>query len=56
MCEVEDAYRRAAKAQQKDGELEVDDDAVVSMGEDPGAYVQAWIWVPDSDLQGEDMA
>lgn len=28
-----------------DGELEVDDDAVVSRGGDPGAYVMCWTWV-----------
>jgi len=28
-----------------DGELEIDDNAVVSHGEDNGAYVQAWVWV-----------
>lgn len=41
-----DIYRRAAKEQHhRDGEIEVDDDAKVSLGDDPGAYVQAWIWV-----------
>lgn len=29
----------------RDGELEIDDNAVVSHGEDNGAYVQAWVWV-----------
>lgn len=28
-----------------DGETEVDDDAIVSEGDDNGAYVQAWVWV-----------
>ena len=28
-----------------DGELEIDDNAIVSYGEDNGAYVQAWVWV-----------
>lgn len=28
-----------------DGELEIDEDAVVSHGGDNGAYVQAWLWV-----------
>lgn len=32
-----------------DGEIEVDTDALVSRGEDPGCYVQAWIWVSDND-------
>lgn len=39
-------FRNIAKEQlQKDGELEIDDDAVVSISEDGGAYVQAWVWV-----------
>jgi hypothetical protein len=29
----------------RDGELEIDDNAVISHGEDNGAYVQAWVWV-----------
>ncbi len=29
----------------RDGELELDDNAVISEGEDNGAYVMAWIWV-----------
>jgi len=28
-----------------EGEIEVDDGAPVSIGEDAGAYVQAWVWV-----------
>lgn len=38
-------YRKIAKELQKDGELEIDDDAIVSISEDGGAYVQAWVWV-----------
>lgn len=29
-----------------DGEIEIDGNAVVSRGDDPGAYVAAWLWVP----------
>lgn len=29
----------------REGELEIDDNAVVSWGFDNGAYVQAWLWV-----------
>ena len=43
------AYLAAAKLRQKDGELEIDDDAKVAPGDDPGAYVQAWIWVSDQE-------
>lgn len=45
------AYREAAReCHQEDGVLEVDDDAVISFGDDPGAYVQAWVWVSEEDL------
>ncbi len=30
---------------EKEGELEIDDDAVVSESDENGAYVQAWAWV-----------
>lgn len=29
----------------RDGELEIDDNAVVSESDDGGAYVQAWVWI-----------
>jgi hypothetical protein len=41
------AYQNGADALASDGEIEVDDDAVVSIGGDGGAYVQAWLWVSD---------
>lgn len=31
--------------QRSAGDLEIDDDAKVSEGDDNGAYVQAWVWV-----------
>lgn len=31
---------------QDEGSIEIDGGAVVSRGDDPGAYVQAWVWVP----------
>lgn len=40
-------YRQLAESQAEDGEIEVDDGAVVSPGDDPGAYVMAWLWVPE---------
>jgi hypothetical protein len=42
----------------EEGEIEVDNDARVSIGEDDGAYVAAWVWVPlkkekaNSQVQG----
>lgn len=48
-------YRAFAQGYlQRDGDLEFDDNAVVSMGDDPGAYVQGWKWVDRSDLPDED--
>lgn len=46
--EISDAdYRDAARElKEHEGELEIDDEAVVSQGGDPGAYVQAWVWIP----------
>ena len=40
---------RAREIYQKDGMIEVDENASVSLGDDPGAYVQAWVWVPLRD-------
>jgi hypothetical protein len=39
-----DAYRNAVDT---DDDLEVDADAVVSRGGDPGCWVHAWVWVTD---------
>lgn len=41
-------FRAAAKRlHEREGELEIDDEATVSHGDDAqGAYVQAWVWVP----------
>ena len=41
-----DAYRSAVEV--KDGEIEMDPDAEVSFGDDPGAYVQVWAWVSNA--------
>lgn len=44
-------YRDAAENLNfvRDGECEIDSNAVVSKGGDPGAYVMAWVWVYDDD-------
>lgn len=40
-----DSYIQAARDEyQRDGEIEIDDDAAVSHSEE-GAYVAAWVWV-----------
>lgn len=49
----ESQYVSAAREKwvtQHNDELEIDDDPEVSMGSDPGAWVQAWVWVSDSDI------
>jgi hypothetical protein len=42
-------YRAAAIEQSAAGELETDPGAVVSKGDDRGAYVMAWLWISDED-------
>ena len=39
-------YRDAVPT--SDGDLEVDSEAIVSIGDDPGAYVMCWKWVDDA--------
>jgi len=49
----DEAYIETARElYQREGETEIDDGAVVSRGSDPGAYVQAWVWVYESDVTG----
>ena len=33
-----------------DGECEFDDDTLISIGDDDGAYVMGWIWVRETDI------
>jgi hypothetical protein len=42
--------KRARENYGHEGETEIDDNAELSTGEG-GAYVQAWVWVAESDLQ-----
>jgi hypothetical protein len=43
---LDEMFRAGAKRKyERDGEIEIDEVAVVSCGSDPGAYVQAWVWV-----------
>ena len=37
---------RAKELYYRDGEIEIDSNAIISRGDDPGAYVAAWVWVP----------
>jgi hypothetical protein len=46
-----DSYIEAARDEyQRDGEIEIDDDAVVSHSEE-GAYVAAWVWVDKTQAE-----
>jgi hypothetical protein len=47
----EELRQLARKQHGRDGECEIDDGAVVSRGDDAGAYVAAWVWVdvPDEE-------
>lgn len=46
------AYVEAAKNLHADeGEVEIDDNAIVSKGDPDGAYVMAWVWVNDEGLK-----
>ena len=47
---------RARELYHDEGEIEVDDGAPVSIGEDAGAYVQAWVWVYSEKDDGADDA
>jgi hypothetical protein len=45
-------YRNYAREHVHDeGELEVDDDAAVNLSEG-GAYIQAWVWIGEEELNG----
>lgn len=47
---LQERYRAAAKSTyHRQGEIEIDDNAIVSHSEE-GAYVQAWVWVSIDDL------
>ncbi len=43
-------YRAAARRHACEGALEVDGNAVVSIGADPGAYVQSWLWIDADEI------
>jgi hypothetical protein len=52
-----DYVAKARELYQQDGEIEVDDGAVVSRNDDRdsshGAYVQAWVWVDDDRAEDD---
>lgn len=47
----DDVIRKLAYTYQKDGELEIDEGAVISEGDDNGAYVASWVWVDFSGTE-----
>lgn len=54
MKKSDDAIREAAKSLfEEEGRIEIDEGAEVSHGDDPGAYVQAWVWVYYDDVNRE---
>lgn len=45
-------YIKTAKEKyHSEGSIEIDSGATVSRGDDNGAYVQAWVWVYDSEIK-----
>lgn len=47
--EIDEAFLEAAQKTQNYGEVEVDEDAVVSVSSDGGAYVMSWVWLDAED-------
>lgn len=48
---LDEAFREAATNEYaEEGRIEIDSDAIVSHGDDDGAYVAAWVWVDRSDV------
>lgn len=52
----EEYIETARQIHGEDGVCEIDEGAVVSRGDDPGAYVQAWVWVYKTDIDPEKYA
>jgi len=42
--------KSAKRLHESEGEVEIDSNAKVSRGDDPGAYVAAWVWVDDYEV------
>lgn len=45
---------RAKEMYYQEGKIEVDSNARISRGDDEGAYVEAWVWVPFREEEEED--
>ena len=46
-----DYVTRAREKYESEGEVEIDEEATISWGDDNGAYVQAWVWVEDVQVE-----
>ena len=44
----------ARKEHQEEGQVEIDDNAQLSEGDDNGCYVQAWVWVDFTETRFEE--
>lgn len=44
---------RAEELYYEDGRIEVDGNARISRGNDEGAYVEAWVWVPSRQEESD---
>lgn len=52
MKRTEADYRQAARRLRNiDGDIEIEPDAVVSISGSGGAYIQAWVWLADTDVK-----
>ena len=49
MTDIDEKYREEARQAYAIDDLQIDADAEVSIGEH-GAYVQAWVFVPETDV------
>ena len=47
---------RARELYHEEGEIEVDSEAYVSIGDSDGAYVAAWVWVPSNQEKSDSSA
>lgn len=52
--EADEMREKARAMYHADGEVEIDDNATISWGGEPGAYVQAWVWVPFDESEEAD--
>lgn len=50
----EEMRQTAMRLYEREGEIEIDPEAIISRGDDPGAYVQAWVWIYYNDVKPED--